>query len=69
MPWDLKWMGGEEKPGEIGAFLLIGAIPTGFQLFVSDLSFCTSSFFGEGHPPVTACHSKSKFLSMHSDLQ
>lgn len=53
MPWDLKWMGGEEKPREMGELLQIGTIPTGFTLFVSDLSFCTSGFFGEGHPSVT----------------
>lgn len=26
MPWDLKWMGGEEKPGEMGALLQIGTL-------------------------------------------
>jgi hypothetical protein len=67
MPWDLKWRGREEKPGELGAFLLIGAIPTDFWLFVSDLSFCTSGFFREGHSPVTGRH--SRFLGMCSELQ
>lgn len=53
MPWGLKWMGGKEESGEIGKFLLVGAIPefVGLNLFQARETLVKGAGWGNGE-----CH-------------